>query len=82
MIHFDHVLSKSSSGYAIGAKMTYIDIALFHVLSATAAQFPEAWAKCHLHLLKEYVDRIAAFPPLKAYLQSERCRPWEGNSMM
>ncbi len=69
--------------FLVGNKLTYVDLALLHVLRASASQFPEEWKKLEtIPLLKAYEDRLSARPNLAAYFKSDRCRPFEGNSMM
>ena len=84
LTHFDHVLSVAhSSGYVTGDRLTYADIALFHVLQATEAQWPDEWATADFPRLKAFLDMIITkTPSIAAYLQSDRQRPWEGNSMI
>ena len=69
--------------FVVGEKLTYVDLALLHVLRATASQFPEEWKKLDtVPLLKAFKDRLSARPNLQAYFKSDRCRAFEGNSMM
>ncbi len=82
--HFERLLAANTkqSGYFVGDKMTYADIAVFHVMNAAASQFPEAWAIAEIPGIKSFQDRMLQFPPLAEYFQSDRLRPFEGNSMM
>lgn len=82
LTHFDHVLSVAQCGYVTGDRLTYVDIALFHVLRATEAQWPDEWATADFPRLKAFLVLIAQTPSIAAYLHSDRERPWEGNSMM
>ena len=69
--------------FVVGDKITYVDLALLHVLRAAASQFPETWEKLEtIPLLKAFKDRMSERPRLKAYFASDRCRAFEGNSMM
>lgn len=69
--------------FVVGDSLTYVDLAMLHALLASESQFPNEWAKMDdIPLLKSFKDRIAARPNLHAYFKSERCRPFEGNSMM
>jgi hypothetical protein len=53
------------------------------VLRAAQSQFAEAFnANEDIPLLKAFMTRISARPNLAAYFKSDRCRPFEGNSMM
>nr|XP_039250378.1 glutathione S-transferase P-like [Styela clava] len=85
--HFEAVLrhNKGGSGFVIGDTLTYVDLALLHILRATEAQFPEQWkaaAADYAKLLNGFKARISARPNLAAYLASERCAKFSGNSMM
>jgi glutathione S-transferase len=80
--HFDHAIKLVEGHYLYGSTLTYADIALYHVLSACEAQFPEVFAAQVTPETKAFVDRVASHPPLAAYLASDRCRPWGGDSMM
>lgn len=83
--YFERTLLTNNGGkeFIIGSKLSYADLTLFHVLRATEAQFPEAWAKAdYIPTLKAYKERIAARPNIAAYLKSERALPFAGDSMM
>jgi glutathione S-transferase len=85
--HFEHCLSKAQDGgssFFFEGKMTYADIAVFHALNATEAQFPELWGdlKSTIPKLVAFQSRMAEIPNIKAYLASDRVRPWAGDSMM
>ena len=67
----------------VGDKLTYVDLALLHVLRATESQFPEAWeALTSIPLLKAFQQRLQQTPRLQEYFKSDRCKPFSGNSMM
>ena len=69
--------------FCIGKKCTYVDLTLFHCLRATEAQWPEVWAQAdYIPALKTFKERMAARPKMAAYLKSDRCRPFAGDSMM
>ena len=69
--------------FVVGDKLTYVDLALLHVLRAAKSQFSEAFNALNtIPLLKAFMERISARPNLAAYFASDRCRPFEGNSMM
>ncbi|XP_064614289.1 glutathione S-transferase P 2-like [Liolophura sinensis] len=83
--HFETALSRNDGGkgYLFGTKLTYVDLALLHILRATESQFPEEWnALGNIPLLKAFKVRISERPNLAAYFKSDRCSPFEGNSMM
>ena len=83
--HFEKILLANSAGdgFVIGNKLTYIDLGLMHVLRATASQFPDAWKSYDsIPKLKAFKERMEARPRLAEYFKSDRCKPFEGNSMM
>ena len=85
--HFEHCLANSTdkgATYFFESKLTYADIAVFHTLNATEAQFPEEWAKlkASVPLLAAFHSRVKEVPGIKAYLASDRLKPWAGDSMM
>ncbi|XP_046363920.2 glutathione S-transferase-like isoform X2 [Haliotis rufescens] len=85
MKHFEKMLAANDDGrsFVVGGKVTYADLGLLHVLRATAAQFPEAWAAVdYAPLVKAFKERMEARPNLAAYFKSEKCIPFSGNSMM
>lgn len=83
--YFERALkyNNGGKGFVIGNKCTYVDLTLFHILRATEAQFPEAWAKAnYIPTLKAFKERMAARPNIAAYLKSDRCKAFAGDSMM
>lgn len=68
--------------FLFGNNVTYVDLGLLHVLRATEAQFPEAWAAQSLPLLKAFKQRMEERPRIAAYINSDRYLPFSGNSMM
>lgn len=85
--HFENILSKTADvgeTYFFGGKLTYVDLAVFHGVCATEAQFSDIWEKVSagIPLLVAHKKRIPSLPNIEAYLQSDRCRPWAGDSMM
>ncbi|KAL3846871.1 hypothetical protein ACJMK2_017824 [Sinanodonta woodiana] len=83
--HFETTLvaNNAGKGFLFGDRLTYVDLALLHVLRATEAQFPEAWQGAdYIPALKAFKERMSARPRLAAYFNSKRCLPFEGNSMM
>lgn len=76
--------AKNTGGFFIGNALTYVDIAVFHLIEASASQFPGAYAKLQAlyPALAAFRTKIANLPNLVAYLSSERRGLFEGNSMM
>lgn len=85
---FDKICTKTTSlAIAGGADLTYADFALFHALDATVAQFENekyenAWTHTDVPALKTYYEQIKSRPNLHAYLTSDRCAKFMGDSMM
>jgi len=82
---FEKVLNANNDGrgYVVGDKCTYVDLALLHVLRAAESQFPDEWAAVSsVPLLKAFKQRMQERPRLAEYFKSDRCRAFEGNSMM
>lgn len=82
--NFEKTLAANGNGegFMIGNSITYVDLALFQALEAFASQFPEEWAKAEYPKLRAFRDRIAARPNIAAFLASDRCKPFAGDSMM
>jgi glutathione S-transferase len=74
--YFERVLQRNPSGdkHLIGARASYPDLSLFHVVEGLRYAFPRAAArilKSHRRVVALH-DRIAERPRIKAYLASER----------
>ncbi|XP_021348408.1 glutathione S-transferase P-like [Mizuhopecten yessoensis] len=83
--HFEDVLLANSGGkgFIFGNNLTYVDLGLMHALRATESQFPDAWNNAdYIPTLKSFKDRMCSRPRLAAYFKSDKCRAFEGNSMM
>ena len=70
--------------FAIGNKLTYVDLALLQVLRAADSSFPDTYSEQidNFPLLKAHRTRIENRPNLQTYFKSERSRAMEGKSMM
>lgn len=86
LAHFEQALAANDGGkgFLFGNQVTYVDLALLHVLRATEAQFPDAWKSVleSIPLLAAFKTRMEARPRLANYFKSDRWRPFSGNSMM
>lgn len=83
--HFEKLMisNNGGDGFVVGDKLTYVDLGLMHALRATASQFPEEWKQLDgIPKLRAFKDRMEARPRLASYFKSDRCKPFEGNSMM
>ncbi|KAL3831846.1 hypothetical protein ACJMK2_023545 [Sinanodonta woodiana] len=75
--------NKGGSGFLFGDKITHSDLILFHMLEAVKFQLPEVYkAADYIPLLKAFHARIAARPNIAAYLKSDRCKKFSGDSFM
>merc|ERR1719215_46451 len=77
--HFERLLVAGGGWHFVGGGFSYVDLQVFTVLRVCKFQFAEAY---QAPLLERFVENIAARPRIAAYLASERCRPFVGNSMM
>lgn len=84
--HFEHLYTSNNGegeGFFIGKTMTYVDIMMYHVLTAAASQFSEAWeSAAHVPRIKAFRERMEAHPAIAEFIKSDRYRAFEGNSMM
>jgi len=87
--HFEKLLkhseSKSGSGnHVIGDSLTYVDVAVYHVLDAAESQFPAAFARVvnETTHIRPFMKHFRELPNVAAYLASDRRGSFEGNSMM
>jgi len=80
--YFERVLARGAPGaavaHAVGQRLSYVDLSLFQVMSGLAYAFPRAMEQLepsvpHLCALRA---AVAAHPPVKAYLGSERRLPF------
>ena len=75
--YFERVLAentRSKGRYALGGKLSYVDLSLFQVMVGLAYAFPRALQQVEkkLPLLCALRDRVAKRPRIAAYLASER----------
>lgn len=88
--HFEHIyttqnptISEPGSGYFFNNRLTYVDIVVYHVLTAAAFQFPEAYESYDaIPNIKTFRKRIEQLPQIVNFINSSRYKPFEGNSMM
>lgn len=83
LLYFEKLLQANDNGrsFVIGDKLTYVDLGLLQVLRNAANQFSDEWIKMDIPLIKAFKQRMEARPNLAAYFKSDRCQPFEGNSM-
>jgi glutathione S-transferase len=74
--YFERVLAQNprSERYAVGAKLTYVDLSLFQIMAGLSYAFPRAMRSSRHRYRRLYAlhDRIAARPRIAAYLASAR----------
>ena len=75
------VFSNCIFSFVLGDKLTYVDLALLQVIRNCSNQFSSDWLSMDLPLLKAFKDRMEARPNLEKYFKSDKCMPFEGNSM-
>ena len=83
MDYFERVLASPASGggeYLYGGRLTYADLVLFQTLDGVHHAFPNRCAAVRESgkYSKVYAlyDRVKALPKVKAYLESERRKPY------
>ncbi|SDF40667.1 MULTISPECIES: glutathione S-transferase [unclassified Duganella] len=77
--YFEGVVQRNPGrgGYAIGARLSYVDLSLFQLIDGLRYAFPKTMAKLaatYPHLLALY-DKVAQRPNVAAYLRSKRRLP-------
>jgi len=72
--YFESVLRKSGGPYALGRKLTYIDLSLFQLIEGLRYAFPKAMTRIERKVpaVVGVHDRVAERPRIKAYLASPR----------
>lgn len=85
--HFEAILqynggSAEAPGHMVGSSITAADLAVFHFLAAAEQHFKEYYDAVDAPLCKAFKASIQQRPNIAAYLQSERCQPWDTDSMM
>jgi glutathione S-transferase len=74
--YFERVLAQNprSERYAVGARLTYVDLSLFQIIAGLTYAFPRAMRSGRRRYRRLYSlhDRIAERPRIAAYLASPR----------
>ena len=72
--YFETVLKKSGGPYALGRKVSYVDLSLFQLIEGLRYAFPKAMARIErkVSAVVGVHDRVAKRPRIKAYVASER----------
>jgi glutathione S-transferase len=76
--YFETVLNKSGGAYALGRKVTYMDLSLFQLVEGLRYAFPKAMRRIERAVPRVVAvrDRIAERERLKQYLASPRRVPF------
>jgi len=74
--YFENVLAKNERGdkYLVGARLTYADLSLFHMVAGLKFAFPTAMKRMARRHKRIFAlgDRVAERPRIAAYLASDR----------
>jgi glutathione S-transferase len=84
--YFERVLETNDAGggrHAVGAQRSYVDLSLFQIMTGLGYAFPNALAKVarKYPLLVQLAARVAAEPPVAAYLASPRRIPFNEHGL-
>jgi glutathione S-transferase len=78
--YFERVLERNPAGpsHMVGEALTYADLSMFQIVEGLRYAFPRAAARCERDApgVVELHDRVAALPPIKAYIASPRRIPF------
>ncbi len=83
--HLEAVLRHNQgSEFVLGPRLTVADLVVWHFLCALDVHYHEYYARemAGAPLLTAFKARIAERPRIKAYLQSDRCQPFDTDSCM
>jgi glutathione S-transferase len=72
--YFDRVIGKSGGPYALGRKLTYVDLSLFQLVEGLRYAFPKAMRRAERKFTRVATvrERVAKRPHIAAYLASPR----------
>jgi glutathione S-transferase len=74
LAYFERVLENGKGKYAVGARLSYVDLSLFQLVEGLRYAFPRAMARQEAAWprLLALRDRVAQVPAVAAYLKSKR----------
>jgi glutathione S-transferase len=80
--YFEQILVHSKS-WLLGEDLSYVDLSLFHLLRGIEQAFPRCFETLSTTTpqLLQLRDRVAQLPPIAAYLQSDRCLPFNDHGV-
>jgi glutathione S-transferase len=83
--YFERVLAHNPGrgGFAIGSRLSYVDLSLFQLIEGLRYAFPKAMARQEgdYRRLVALRDKVAARPNIAAYLASKRRIPFNENGI-
>lgn len=81
--YFENILKQSGGPYLNGAKLSYADLSLFHIVEGIRYAFPKAAARYVKSYRKVFklADAIAKRPNIAAYIKSTRRQPFNTNGI-
>lgn len=87
MEHFERLLAAANEAdgcgrFFLGGTLSYVDLQVWVMLRVTASQFPRSYEALHIPRLRAFQEDLSRRPRLAAYLNSPRCRPFAGDSLM
>jgi len=85
--HFEDILKYNGGtqdvpGFLVGQSLTVADLGVYHYLAAAEQHYNEWYDPLEAPLCKAFKASIEQRPRIQAYLSSERCQPWDTDSMM
>lgn len=78
LAYFEGVLERNPrrGGWAVGGRMSYVDLSLFQVMAGLRYAFPRAMSRARQPRLDALYARVAERPNISAYLASDRRVPF------
>jgi len=72
--YFERIVARSgaATGYALGRRVSYVDLSLFQLMAGLRYAFPQAMAGSKYPALCALHDRVADRPRIASYLESPR----------
>jgi len=76
--YFERVLQRNGGRYAVGRRLSYVDLSLFQIVEGLRYAFPKRMKRFEKKVpgLIALHDRVAKRPRIKAYLDSDRRIPF------
>jgi glutathione S-transferase len=85
--HFEDILKHNGGtpeapGFLVGPSRTAADLAMYHFLAAAQHHYGQYYDTIDAPVCKAFLRAMSERPNIKAYLASDRCQPWDADSMM